>query len=121
RRVGLLLVSVPFAAACVWAFGATPAAAAAIVFILVVLTLAWIDSDTGLLPDVLTLPLLWLGLLVNLNGGFVSLQDAVLGAMAGYGVLWVIYQSFLLCTGREGLGYGDFKLLAAMGAWLGWA
>jgi len=118
---GLLLVSPLFAAACVWLFATHFAAALAIVFVLVLLALAWIDAETGLLPDLLTLPLLWLGLLANLNGTFVPLHDAVLGAVAGYLVLWIIYWSFLLCTGREGLGHGDFKLLAALGAWLGWA
>lgn len=109
------------AAACLWLFGATPAALAAMAFVLCLLTLSWIDAQTGLLPDLLTLPLLWLGLLVNLRGGFVSLPDAVLGAVAGYLILWCVYWGFRLCTGREGLGHGDFKLLAAVGAWLGWA
>ena len=120
RRAGLLAASPPLALACVWLFGATPAAALAIVFVLTLLALAWIDAETGLLPDLLTLPLLWLGLLANLNGVFVPLQDAVLGAVAGYLVLWSVYWGFLLCTGREGMGHGDFKLLAALGAWLGW-
>src|SRR5690606_6272946 len=75
---------------------------------------------TQLLPDALTLPLLWLGLLFNLDGGFVTLESAVLGAALGYLSLWLIYHTFRLVTGREGLGYGDFKLLAALGAWLGW-
>ncbi|QJP99021.1 A24 family peptidase [Herbaspirillum rubrisubalbicans] len=82
--------------------------------------LAFIDAQTMLLPDDLTLPLLWLGLLVNLTHRLVPLQDAVLGAMAGYGVLWLIFWCFKLTTGKEGLGYGDFKLMAALGAWLGW-
>ena len=89
--------------------------------LLILLTLAWVDAETGLLPDLLTLPLLWLGLLVNLNGIFASLNDAVLGAVAGYLLLWLIYWGFLLGSGREGLGQGDLKLLAALGAWLGWA
>ncbi|BEV73346.1 A24 family peptidase [Paludibacterium sp. THUN1379] len=79
-----------------------------------------IDAETGLLPDSLTLPLLWAGLLFNLNGARVPLSQAVLGAVAGYLVLWLLYWCFRLLTGREGLGYGDFKLLAALGAWLGW-
>jgi leader peptidase (prepilin peptidase)/N-methyltransferase len=77
--------------------------------------------DTQLLPDELTLPLLWLGLLINLNGTFVPLRDAVIGAAAGYLFLWLVYWMFLAATGKEGIGYGDFKLLAALGAWMGWA
>ena len=84
------------------------------------IALAFIDIDTQLLPDDITLPLLWAGLLLNLVGGFVPLQDAVIGAMAGYLLLWSIYWLFKLLTGKEGMGYGDFKLLAALGAWFGW-
>jgi leader peptidase (prepilin peptidase)/N-methyltransferase len=73
-----------------------------------------------LLPDSLTQPLLWLGLLFNLSGTYTHLADAVIGAMAGYLVLWAVYWLFKLATGKEGMGYGDFKLLAALGAWLGW-
>lgn len=94
---------------------------------LVALPLTWalvsltmIDFDTQLLPDDITLPLLWAGLLVNLGGVFVPLEKAVIGAMAGYLVLWSVYWLFKLATGKEGMGYGDFKLLAALGAWLGW-
>lgn len=83
------------------------------------LVLAVIDLDTYLLPDSLTLPLMWAGLIVNLLGGFVPLESAVSGAALGYLVLWFIYQAFKLFTGKEGMGYGDFKLLAAIGAWLG--
>lgn len=82
--------------------------------------LTFIDLDKMLLPDQLTLPLLWGGLLFNLAGGFVPLADAVIGAMAGYLVLWSLYWAFKLLTGKEGMGYGDFKLLAVLGAWLGW-
>ncbi len=84
------------------------------------LALAVIDFDTQLLPDSITLPLLWLGLIVNHLGGFVPLEDALWGAVAGYLSLWSIYWLFKLITGKEGMGYGDFKLLAALGAWLGW-
>ena len=84
------------------------------------IALSFIDFDTQLLPDNLTLPLLWAGLIANLFGLFCSLNDAVIGAIAGYLVLWVVYQAFKLLTGKEGMGYGDFKLLAALGAWLGW-
>jgi leader peptidase (prepilin peptidase)/N-methyltransferase len=80
-----------------------------------------IDYDHKELPDDLTFPLLWIGLLVNLDGTFVPLRDAVIGAMAGYMALWAVYWLFKLVTGKEGMGYGDFKLLAALGAWLGWA
>jgi leader peptidase (prepilin peptidase)/N-methyltransferase len=84
------------------------------------ISLTMIDFDTQLLPDSITLPLLWAGLLVNLGGTFVPLETAVLGAMAGYLVLWSVYWLFKLVTGKEGMGHGDFKLLAALGAWLGW-
>jgi leader peptidase (prepilin peptidase) / N-methyltransferase len=85
--------------------------------------LTFIDIDEQLLPDSITLPLLWAGLLFNLAAGehaFVRIEDAVVGAIAGYLSLWLVYQGFKLATGREGMGYGDFKLLAALGAWLGW-
>ena len=84
------------------------------------LALTLIDLDTQLLPDSITLPLLWVGLLANLNGTIAPLEDAVLGAVVGYLILWSIYWLFKLATGKEGMGYGDFKLLAALGAWLGW-
>ena len=84
------------------------------------LALTMIDLDTHLLPDPITLPLLWGGLLANSVGLLVSLEDALWGAAAGYLILWSIYWIFKLLTGKEGMGYGDFKLLAALGAWLGW-
>lgn len=84
------------------------------------LALTLIDFDTQLLPDDITLPLLWAGLLLNINGTFVPLQSAVVGAIAGYLSLWSVYWLFKLVTGREGMGYGDFKLMAALGAWMGW-
>ncbi|MCX9132281.1 A24 family peptidase [Aeromonas veronii] len=93
---------------------------AALLLTWVLVALTFIDLDKMLLPDQLTLPLLWGGLLLNLAGGFVPLADAVIGAMAGYLVLWGLYWAFKLLTGKEGMGYGDFKLLAALGAWLGW-
>lgn len=92
----------------------------ALIFTWVLISLTFIDFDTMLLPDQLTLPLIWLGLLVNMSGTFVGLQDAVLGAVFGYLSLWSIYWGFKLLTGKEGMGYGDFKLLAALGAWFGW-
>lgn len=93
---------------------------AALLLTWVLVALTFIDLDKMLLPDQLTLPLLWGGLLFNLTGGFVPLTDAVIGTMAGYLVLWSLYWAFKLLTGKEGMGYGDFKLLAALGAWLGW-
>ena len=103
-----------------WHFGFGWPAAGAMVFCWALLALTFIDLDTQLLPDSITLPLLWLGLLFNLNGHFVSLPEAVIGAVSGYLVLWSVYWLFKLTTGKEGMGYGDFKLLAAIGAWLGW-
>jgi leader peptidase (prepilin peptidase) / N-methyltransferase len=89
-------------------------------FLWTLLTLTMIDVDRQLLPDQLTLPLLWLGLLLNIEHLFVPLQDAVLGAAGGYLLLWSVFHIFRLLTGKEGMGYGDFKLLAALGAWMGW-
>jgi leader peptidase (prepilin peptidase)/N-methyltransferase len=103
-----------------WRFGPTAAALAAILFAWALLALTGIDLDTQLLPDSVTLPLLWLGLLVNIGGIFTDLRSAVIGAVAGYLVLWSVYWLFKLVTKKEGMGYGDFKLLAAIGAWLGW-
>lgn len=101
-------------------FGLDAGGAWAALLVWMLLALAVIDLDTQLLPDDLTLPLLWAGLAANLSGTFAPLQDAVIGAMAGYLALWSVYHAFRLLTGREGMGYGDFKLLAAIGAWLGW-
>ena len=108
--------------AAVLRFGVTPAAAAACVLIWSLIALTFIDFDTQLLPDTITLPLLWSGLLANVAGFVpgVSLRDAVIGAIAGYVSLWTIYWLFKLIRGKEGMGYGDFKLLSALGAWLGW-
>lgn len=92
----------------------------ALIFTWVLISLTFIDFDTMLLPDQLTLPLLWLGLLVNMSGMFIGLQDALLGAVFGYLSLWSVFWGFKLITGKEGMGYGDFKLLGALGAWFGW-
>jgi leader peptidase (prepilin peptidase)/N-methyltransferase len=105
----------------VWTFGSGTAGLATLLFAWLLIAMTFIDVDTQLLPDDLTFPLLWAGLLFNLNGTFVPLRDAVIGAAAGYLVLWAVYWLFKLATGKEGMGYGDFKLLAALGAWLGWA
>jgi leader peptidase (prepilin peptidase)/N-methyltransferase len=107
-------------ALCVMRFDPAPAALAAMLLASVLLAAAVIDYDTQLLPDALTLPLLWAGLLVNLHALFIPIDQAVLGAVAGYVSLWSVHHAFRLATGREGMGYGDFKLLAAIGAWLGW-
>ncbi len=103
-----------------WKFGFSWETAAGIVFTWTLICLTMIDFDHQLLPDQITLPLLWLGILVNMTGLFASLNDAVLGAMVGYLSLWSIYWLFKLLTGKEGMGYGDFKLLAALCAWMGW-
>lgn len=101
-------------------YGLTPATVGALFLAWSLIALTVIDIDTQLLPDDITLPLIWLGLLVNLNGTFVPLQGAVIGTVAGYLALWTVYWLFKFATGKEGMGYGDFKLLAAIGAWLGW-
>jgi leader peptidase (prepilin peptidase)/N-methyltransferase len=103
-----------------WRYGPTLAALGAAAFGWALLSLALIDLDTLLLPDDITLPLLWAGLLVNFGGTLVPLGTAVIGAVAGYLALWLVYWAFKLATGKEGMGHGDFKLLAAIGAWLGW-
>lgn len=103
-----------------WKFGFGWLSLAAFILAASLIALTFIDFDTQLLPDDITLPLLWAGLLLNLNGGFTSLKFAVIGAVAGYLILWSIYWLFKLLTGKDGMGYGDFKLLAAIGAWFGW-
>jgi len=103
-----------------WHFGFGLAAFAAMAFLWCMIALSFIDFDTQLLPDSITLPLVWAGLLLNLSGTFVDLASAVIGAAAGYLSLWCVYWGFRIATGKEGMGFGDFKLLAAVGAWLGW-
>jgi leader peptidase (prepilin peptidase) / N-methyltransferase len=102
-------------------FGATWAGLGALILTWMLIALTFIDFDTQLLPDDMTLPLLWIGLIFNLGGVFAPIKDAVLGAILGYMLLWSIYWLFKLITGKEGMGYGDFKLLAALGAWFGWS
>jgi leader peptidase (prepilin peptidase)/N-methyltransferase len=103
-----------------WHFGYSPSAFWAVLFTWLLIALIFIDLDKMLLPDQLTLPLLWLGLLFSLSNPVVSSGDAIIGAVAGYLSLWSVYWVFKLLTGKEGMGYGDFKLLAALGAWVGW-
>jgi len=103
-----------------WHFGFGIAAFAAMLFLWCMIALSFIDIDTQMLPDSITQPLLWTGLLLNLGGTFVDLGSAVIGVAAGYLSLWSVYWGFRIATGKEGMGFGDFKLLAAVGAWLGW-
>lgn len=114
------LITAVLAVAAIARYGATAAGIGALLLTFFLIALTGIDLDTQLLPDDLTLPLLWLGLAFNLSGTFVPIGEAVVGAMAGYLILWSIYWLFKLVTGKEGMGYGDFKLLAALGAWFGW-
>lgn len=101
-------------------FGYGWSALGAVILAGALVALTFIDFDTQLLPDSITLPLLWIGLLFNVGATYVDLNSAVIGAVAGYLSLWTVYWGFKLATGKEGMGYGDFKLLAALGAWLGW-
>jgi len=116
------LATAAVSAAVAWRYGFGFQAAFALVFSGYLIALTGIDLDRQLLPDILTLPLLWIGLLTSLwpDAGFTTPRDALIGAAAGYLVLWGVFQAFRLITGKEGMGYGDFKLFAAIGAWLGW-
>jgi leader peptidase (prepilin peptidase)/N-methyltransferase len=121
------LMTAVLAALCAWRFGVGWEAVMAIVMTLTLVPIAMIDAETQLIPDSIVLPLMWLGLAMSLfhpmagaDTLFVAPTDAIVGAMAGYLSLWTVYQLFKLITGKEGMGYGDFKLLAALGAWLGW-
>jgi leader peptidase (prepilin peptidase)/N-methyltransferase len=114
-----LLTALLFAAT-IWHFGPNIQGLTALVLTAFLIVLTGIDADHQLLPDNFTLPLLWLGITVNLFGIHASLPDSVMGAILGYMSLWLIYHLFRLLTGKEGMGYGDFKLLCALGAWLGW-
>lgn len=107
-------------AAVAWKFGFGWAAAAGLLFTWALVALTFIDFDTQLLPDSITLPLVWAGLLLSLPGIFIDAHSSIIGATAGYLSLWSIYHLFRILTGKEGMGYGDFKLFAAFGAWLGW-
>ena len=120
-RYPVVELAAGLAATCAAArFGPSAAGFGAMLFAWGLIALAVIDYDTQLLPDDVTLPLLWAGLLFNLAGAFAPLAAAVSGAIAGYLLLWGVYWLFKFATGKEGMGYGDFKLLAAIGAWLGW-
>jgi leader peptidase (prepilin peptidase)/N-methyltransferase len=121
------LMTAGLAALCAWQFGVGLEAVMAIIMTLALVPVAMIDADTQLIPDSIVLPLMWVGLAMSLFAPvagaetlFVAPGDAIVGAMAGYLSLWSIYWLFKLVTGKEGMGYGDFKLLAALGAWLGW-
>jgi len=114
------LLSATLAAVTAWQFGFTPAGIAAIVLTWTLIALTFIDIDHQLLPDVIVLPFLWIGLLLNLFNVFVPLPHAVIGAVAGYLSLGLVFHLFKFITGKEGMGYGDFKLFALLGAWLGW-
>lgn len=115
------LLTAALFAACAWHWGLGASALVWAAFAAILLALACIDADTQLLPDALTLPLLWGGLISAAAGwSQTAVTDALWGAVAGYGVLWLVQQGFGLATGKQGIGQGDFKLLAALGAWLGW-
>ena len=121
------LMTAVLAATCAWRFGVGWEALMAIIMTITLVAIAMIDADTQLIPDSIVLPLMWLGLAMSLcdpMGGdgtlFISPSDAIVGAMAGYLMLWSVFWLFKLVTGKDGMGYGDFKLLAALGAWLGW-
>jgi Type II secretory pathway, prepilin signal peptidase PulO and related peptidases len=103
-----------------WHFGADAQTLFGLVFLWCLISLTMIDVDHYLLPDSITLPLMWLGVFANLFGTYTTLDSSVIGAIAGYLSLWLVYWGFKLATGKEGMGYGDFKLLAALGAWMGW-
>ncbi|RTE86786.1 A24 family peptidase [Aliidiomarina sp. B3213] len=124
-KISIRYPIVELAAACLtWAsvyqFGFTLLALSYVAFLLILLTLSCIDLDEMLLPDQITLPFIWLGLILSISVLPISPIDSIIGATAGYLVLWSVFWLFKLATGKEGMGYGDFKLLAALGAWLGW-
>ncbi len=120
RYPSIELITAMISIAVAWRFGFSWQTAAGLPLIWALIALSMIDYDHKLLPDNIVLPFIWLGLLVNLNGIFTDISSAVIGAIAGYMSLWGIFKLFKLITGKEGMGYGDFKLLALLGAWLGW-
>ncbi len=113
-------VTAALSALAAWQFGLSWETAGALLLTWSLVSLTMIDADHQLLPDSITLPFLWIGLGLNLFGVYTDLGSAVIGAMAGYLALWLVYWGFKLLTGKEGMGYGDFKLLAMLGAWMGW-
>ncbi len=121
RYPAIELLTGVLSALLVWKLGTGWQGLGGLFFLYSLVALTFIDADTQMLPDDLTYPLIWAGLLINVNGTYVSLHDSVIGAAAGYLALWTIYWVYKLVRGREGMGYGDFKLLAALGAWMGWA
>jgi leader peptidase (prepilin peptidase) / N-methyltransferase len=120
RYPAVELLTAVLSALVAWRFGLGVAALGAIVLTWGLVALTFIDLDHQLLPDNITLPFLWLGLGLNLFDTYTELPAAVIGAIAGYGLLWLVYHGFRLLTGKEGMGYGDFKLTGMLGAWLGW-
>ena len=120
RFPAIELVSAVLSALVAWRFGCGMAAAGALLLTWALIALSAIDLEAHLLPDSIVYPLLWLGLVFNIRTTFTALADAVLGAVAGYLLLWIVFHGYRLLTGKEGMGYGDFKLLAVLGAWLGW-
>ena len=120
RYPAIELLTAALSALVAWRFGFSMAAGGALLLTWALIALSFIDIDTQLLPDVITLPLLWVGLAFNAGAIFTPASSAVLGAIAGYLFLWAACQAFRLLTGKEGMGSGDFKLLAMLGAWLGW-
>ncbi len=127
RYPAVELMTALLAASCAWHFGAGWEALMAIVLTVSLVAIAMIDADTQLIPDSIVLPLMWLGLIMSLlhpvdasDTLFIAPKDAIVGAVAGYLSLWSVFWLFKLATGKDGMGYGDFKLLAALGAWLGW-
>jgi len=121
RYPAIELLTGVLSALVVWKLGTGWQGLGGLFLLYFLIALTFIDADTQFLPDDLTYPLIWAGLLININGTYVSLHDSVIGAAAGYLALWSIYWVYKLVRGREGMGYGDFKLLAALGAWMGWA
>ncbi|HDZ16388.1 MAG TPA: prepilin peptidase [Methylophaga aminisulfidivorans] len=114
------LITAVVSATVAWHFGFSFSALGGLLLSWALIALTFIDLDEQLLPDSITLPLIWLGLFFNLSSNYTNIESAVIGAIAGYLSLWSIYHVFRLVTGKEGMGYGDFKLLAALGAWMGW-
>ena len=120
RYPAIELLTAILSAMVAFSFGYTPATAFVLILVWSLIALSFIDFDHQLLPDKIVYPVLWLGLLINSNNILVDLNSALYGAVAGYLALWSVYQVFKILTGKEGMGYGDFKLLALLGAWLGW-